>query len=109
MKSSFTKCSPTSAPGSGMEKKDNISANAVIDNLARFIQVIGGDPELLKWFHSLERQTPIQRNNEILLMAEKMASQASYRDLATSLGLLSHQRIFDGLSQALRECGYIHD
>lgn len=94
-----------------MQKSDNISAgtNAVIDDLARFVQVIGADPELLRWFQSLERQTPIQRNNEILLMAEKMASKARYRDLAESLGLLCHAEIFDAVSQILRACGHVHD
>jgi hypothetical protein len=90
-----------------MKQADNISAdtNAVMDDLARFIQIIGSDPELLQWFRSLERQTVIQRDNEILLMAEKMASQARYRDLAASFALLSHSEIYDALSQTLRERG----
>jgi len=83
--------------------------DATLDNLARFVQVIGDDPELLQWFRDLERQTTIQRNNEILLMAEKIRSQNKYRDLSASVALLSHTRIFDALSQTLRECGYIRD
>jgi len=94
-----------------MERAQNISTttNAVINDMARFVQVIGSDPELLKWFQNLERKTPIQRNNDILLMAEKMASQARCRDLATPLALLSDMRIFDASSQAIRERGYIQN
>ena len=92
-----------------MDKNDNTSptTNAVIDDMARFVQVIGSDPELLKWFQTLEQRTPIQRNNEILLMAEKMAPQIRYRDLAASLALLSHSEIFDALSQTLRDFAHI--
>jgi hypothetical protein len=89
-----------------VQTNDPVSAatNEVIDDLARFVQIIRSDPELLKWFQSLEQRTSLQRNNEIVLMAEKMASQTRYRDLATSLALLSHNEIFEALSQTLRDC-----
>ena len=92
-----------------MNETDNTPDNveAALENLARFVQVIGNDPELLQWFRNLEGQTTTQRNNEILIMAEKIRSQNQYRDLSASLALLSHPIVFDGLSQTLRECGYI--
>jgi len=92
-----------------MHETDNTPENveAALDNLARFVQVIGNDPELLQWFRDLERQTTTQRNNEILVMAEKIRSQKKYSDLSASLALLSHTMVFDALSQTLRECGYI--
>ena len=81
--------------------RDPTSPDAILDNLVRFVQVIGRDPKLLEWFRSLENKSPAQRSVEILAMGERIAREQKDPDLAASFKLLAEPTVFDALRAAL--------
>src|SRR5687768_912739 len=81
--------------------RDPTSPHAILDNLVRFVQVIGRDPKLLEWFRSLENKSPAQRSIEILAMEERIAREQKDPDLAASFKLLAEPTVFDALRAAL--------
>ena len=79
-----------------------VNADSALDNLARFVQVIGRDPKLTEWFHSLDSMDPARRGHEILLMAERIAGECKDAGLIASFKLLADQAVFDAACVALR-------
>lgn len=89
-----------------MEKnRTSIDADLALDNLARFVQVIQRDPRLTEWFRGLENMQPARRGHEILLMAERIASECKDPGLSASFKLLADQAVFDAARVALRNAG----
>ncbi len=81
--------------------------DSALDTLARFVQVIGRDSTLRQPFCALASLSPVQRSNEILLMAAQMAAEGRDPELAAAFRLFSDPRVFEAGMAALRECGYI--
>lgn len=79
-----------------------VDADLALDNLARFVQVIGRDPRLIEWFHSLENMEPARRGHEILLMAERIGHECNDPGLIASFKLLADRAVFDAARVALR-------
>ena len=78
-----------------------VDADLALDNLARFVQVIGRDPRLIEWFRSLESMAPARRGREILRMAERIAGECKDPGLSASFKLLADQAVFDAARVAL--------
>ena len=81
--------------------------DAALDDLSRFLQVIGSDTTLKKLFCQLAALSPVQRQNEIHLMAERMDAANKDRELVRVFTLFADARVFEAAMAALRECGYI--
>ena len=84
-------------------------ADSVLESLARFVQVIGRDAALRQRFCALANLSPIQRSNEIHIMAEQMAAGRKDPELVALFRLFAEARVFEAGMVALRECGYIED
>ena len=82
-------------------------ADLAFDNLARFVQVIGRDSALRQRFCTLAGLPPVQRSNEILMMATQMATEGKDPELVDVFKLFADARVFELGMVALRECGYI--
>ena len=80
-----------------------------LDGLARFVQVIGRDTALRQRFCRLASLSPLQRSNEIHIMAEQMSSERKDPELVSLFRLFGDTRVFEAAMVALRECGYIKD
>jgi hypothetical protein len=84
-------------------------ADSALDSLARFVQVIGSDSVLRRRFFWLATLSPIQRSNEIHIMAEQMAAERKDQDLAAAFRLFADPRVFEAGMVALRQGGYTND
>ena len=84
-------------------------ANSVLESLARFVQVIGGDTTLRQRFCGLANLFPVQRANEIHIMAEQMTAERKDPELVALFRLFADARVFEAAMVTLREWGYIKD
>jgi hypothetical protein len=84
-------------------------ADSALDSLARLVQVIGSDSVLRQRFCRLATLSPIQRSNEIHLMAEQMAADRKDQDLIVAFRLFADPRVFEAGMVALREGDYVKD
>ena len=82
-------------------------ANSGLESLARFVQVIGRDTALRQRFCGLANLSPVQRANEIHIMAEQMAAERKDPELVSLFRLFADARVFEAGMVALRDCGYI--
>ena len=82
-------------------------ANSALDSLARFVQVIGRDTALRQRFCGLANLSPVQRANQIHIMAEQMTAERKDPELVALFRLFADARVFEAGMVALRECGYI--
>ena len=82
-------------------------ANSALDSLARFVQVIGRDTAIRQRFCGLANLSPVQRANEIHIMAEQMSAGRKDPELVALFRLFADARVFEAGIVALRECGYI--
>jgi hypothetical protein len=82
-------------------------ADSALEGLARFVQVIGRDDALLQRFCRLAALSPVQRSNEIHIMAAQMTAERQDSELVALFGLFADPRVFEAAMTALRECGYI--
>jgi hypothetical protein len=80
-------------------------ADATLESLARFVQVIARDKALRERFGELARLSPIQRANEIHITAEQMAAEGKDPELVRVFRLFADPRVFQAGMDALRECG----
>jgi hypothetical protein len=78
-----------------------------LDDLARFVQVIGRDKNLQERFCRLAALSPVQRSNEIHVMAEQMNAENKDHELVSIFRLFADTRVFEAAMVALRDCGYI--
>jgi hypothetical protein len=85
------------------------NVDSALDGLARFVQVIGKDTALRQRFCQLASLSPIQRANEIHIMAEQMAAEHKDPELVALFRLFADARVFEAAMLALRECGYVKD
>ena len=84
----------------------NTDADSALEGLARFVQVIGGDAALRQRFCRLAELSPVQRANEIHIMAEQMTAECRDPELVRLFRLFADARVFEAALVALRECGY---
>jgi len=92
------------AEGFGGMKPD---ADIVLEKLARFVEVIGRDRALRERFGELACLSPIQRANEIHILAERMAAEGKDPELVKLFRLFADPRVFQAGMHALRACGYV--
>ncbi len=85
----------------------NKDTDATLETLARFVQVIGRDHSLTHRFWQLAGLSPIQRSNEIHIMAEQMMAEDKDPELVTVFRMFGDERVFEAAVVAMRECGYI--
>jgi hypothetical protein len=83
--------------------------DSALDGLARFVQVIGKDTALRRRFCRLASLSPIQRANEIHIMAEQMTAERKDPELVALFRLFADARVFEAAMLALRECGYVKE
>ena len=83
--------------------------DSAIEELARFVQVIGRDAELRRRFYRLADLSPVERSNEIHLMAEQMTAERRNPELVAVFRLFADGRVFETAMVALQECGYLKD
>lgn len=81
--------------------------NSVMDDLARFIVMVGQDSVLRHRFCQLAALSSVQRSNEIHILAEQMAAQRKDPDLIRVFRLFADSRVFEAGMVALRESGYL--
>jgi hypothetical protein len=81
----------------------NTDADAALDALARFVQVIGRDPVLRQRFQRLAELSPVQRANEIHIMAEQMAAEHKDPEVVRLFRLFGDARVFEAAVLALRQ------
>ena len=86
-----------------------LDAQSALDNLARIVLVIGSDSVLRQRFCHLASLSPVQRANEVHIMAEQMTAQRKDADLVATFRLFADSRVFQAGMLALREEGYIQD
>jgi hypothetical protein len=84
-------------------------ADLMTDHLARIIVVIGSDKVLRERFCQLAALSPVQRSNQIHIMAEQMAAERRDQDLVAAFRLFADPRVFEAGMVSLREGGYIKD
>lgn len=84
-------------------------ADSVLDSLARFVQVIGRDSALRQRFCQLASLSPIQRANEIHIIAAQMTAERKDPELVTVFRMFADPRVFEAGMAALRECGYLRE
>jgi hypothetical protein len=82
-------------------------ADSALDSLARFVEIIGNDSALRQRFCRLASFSPVQRANEIHIMAEQMAAEHKDPELVAVFRLFADARVFEAAVVALRECGHI--
>jgi hypothetical protein len=82
-------------------------ADSALESLARLVQVIGRDTTLRQRFCRLANLSPVQRSNEIHIMAEQMTAERKDPELVALFRLFEDARVFEAGMTALRECGYI--
>ena len=75
-----------------------------VDSLARFVQVISKDRALRERFSQLAKLSPVQRSNQIHIMAEQMAADGKDPEIVAIFRLFGDARVFDAGMLALREC-----
>ena len=80
-----------------------------LEGLARFVQVIGRDTALVQRFCQLAKLSPVQRANEIHIMAEQMNAERKDPELVALFRLFADARVFEAAMAALRECGYVRE
>lgn len=85
----------------------NKNTDATLETLAQFVQVIGRDNGLRHRFWQLASLSPIQRSNEIHIMAEQMMAEHKDAELVTVFRMFGDGRVFEAAVVAMRECGYI--
>jgi hypothetical protein len=81
-------------------------ADSALDSLARFVQVIGRDGALRQRFCHLAGLSPIQRFNEIHIMAAQMRAESKDPELVAVFRLFADARVFEAGMLALRECEF---
>jgi len=81
--------------------------DAALDDLARFVQVIGRDKSLQERFCRLAALSPVQRSNEVHVMAEQMNAENKDQELVSVFRLFADTRVFEAVMVALRDCCYI--
>ena len=79
--------------------------DSLLDDLTRFVQVIGKDKALLQLFARLAQLPPAQRANEVHFMAEHMAKEGRAPNLVESFRLFADERVFNAAMAALRDRG----
>lgn len=84
----------------------NPDADTALEALTRFVQVIGRDAALRQRFHQLAELSPVQRSNEVHIMAEQMTAEHKDPELVAVFRLFADARVFEAALLALRECGY---
>ncbi len=84
-------------------------ADSALECLARCIEVIGRDEALRQRFGRLAGLSPVQRANEIHIMAEQMTAERKDAELVAVFRLFADARVFEAGTAALRECGYLRD
>ncbi len=84
-------------------------ADSALECLARFVQVIGRDEVLKQRFVRLTSLSPVQRSNEVHIMAEQMTAERKDPELVAVFKLFADARVFEAGMVALRECGYLTD
>jgi hypothetical protein len=94
---------------SASSRQMNADADSALDGLARFVQVIGRDDALRQRFGRLANLSPVQRANEIHIMAEQMTAERKDPELVALFSLFADARVFEAAMAALRECGYVKD
>jgi hypothetical protein len=87
----------------------NTDSDSALEGLARLVQVIGKDTALRQRFCRLAGLTPVQRANEIHIMAEQMAAEQKDPELVALFRLFADARVFEAAMMAMRECGYLED
>jgi hypothetical protein len=83
----------------------NRDADAALESLARLVLVVGGDAALQQRFSRLAKLSPVQRANEIHIMAEQMSSEKKDPEMVAVFRLLADARVFEAALVALRESG----
>ena len=86
-----------------------MDVDSTLDSLARFVQVVGSDDALRQRFCRLASLSPVQRSNEIHIMAEQMNAEGKDSELVSLFRLFGDSRVFEAAMVALRECEYIRD
>ena len=71
--------------------------------------MIGRDDALRQRFWQLASLSPIQRSNEIHIMAEQMNAERKDPELVAVFRMFAAARVFEAAVVAMRECGYIND
>jgi hypothetical protein len=84
-------------------------AESALECLARLVSVIGKDKALRQRFGRLAGLSPVQRSNEIHVMAEQMTAERKDPELVAVFRLFADARVFEAGMAALRECGYYTD
>jgi len=87
----------------------NSNPDSALEGLSRLVQVIGGDTVIRQRFCRLAALTPVQRSNEIHIMAEQMAAERKDPELVALFRLFADARVFEAAMLAMRECGYLED
>ena len=80
-----------------------ITHDAVLDNLARCVQVVKEDRRLSDWFHTLAQMSAASRRAQIYLMVEEMTANHENGDLIASFQLLADPTVFQAAQAALQE------
>jgi hypothetical protein len=87
----------------GVIERMAITPDSALENLARMVQVIAGDPKLCAWFQKLADTSFVGRRNEIYGMVHRMSAEGQDSDLVASFQLLADSRIFEAACVALKE------
>lgn len=90
-----------------MELELDLDLDAVYEDLARTLQVIGESEVLRARFCELAGMTAQQRIVVIELMASQMAAEHESPALIGTLRLFADSRVFDAALATLKKCGYI--
>ena len=98
-----------SAGALAADTRMSTDADSALEGLARFVQTIGRDTALRQRFCRLANLSPVQRSNEIHIMAEQMAADRQDQDLVVAFRLFTDPRVFDAGMVALREGGYVKE
>ena len=80
-----------------------LNHETALDNLARIVQVIQHDPQMLVWFRALARESTVARRNEIYLMVKQLNNTGEDPELAASFQLLADDKVFAAASAVLKE------
>ena len=83
------------------------NTESFLDDLTRFVQVIGKDEALRLLFVRLAKLSPTERSNEVHLMAEEMAKEGKAADLIAIFRTFADERVFSAAMVALRDRGYL--
>jgi hypothetical protein len=104
-------CGSTAAVGfvSAGRPRMKTNTDSALEGLARLVQVIGKDISIRQRFCRLASLTPVQRSNEIHIMAEQMGAERKDPELVALFRLFADARVFEAAMVAMRECGYLED